>query len=47
MTGAPLTIRPYLEFLTEAELHAVMVTGLSTMSGGSMLSFEEIFKVSW
>lgn len=38
-TEAPLVIRPYLKGLTESELHAVMVGGFATISGGVMAAF--------
>lgn len=38
-TEAPLVIRPYLSGMTESELHAVMVGGFATISGGVMAAF--------
>jgi CNT family concentrative nucleoside transporter len=38
-TEAPLVIRPYLNTMTQSELHAVMVGGFATISGGIMAAF--------
>ena len=38
-TEAPLSIRPYMESLTESELFAVMVAGMGTMAGGVMATY--------
>ncbi len=40
-TESPLTIRPYLEGLTRSELFTLMVTGMTTVSGGVLLAFIE------
>ncbi|MGH9881438.1 MAG: NupC/NupG family nucleoside CNT transporter, partial [Pyrinomonadaceae bacterium] len=41
-TEAPLVIRPYLNGMTASELHAVMVGGFATISGGIMAAFVNI-----
>ncbi len=38
-TEAPLVIRPYLESMTRSELHAVMVSGMATVSGGMLAAY--------
>jgi CNT family concentrative nucleoside transporter len=38
-TEAPLVIRPYLAKMTPSELHAVMVGGFATISGGIMAAY--------
>jgi CNT family concentrative nucleoside transporter len=38
-TEAPLVIRPYLAKMTQSELHAVMVGGFATISGGIMAAY--------
>jgi CNT family concentrative nucleoside transporter len=43
-TEAPLLIRPYLEEMTESELFCVMVGGMATISGGSMVAYVSMLK---
>ncbi len=38
-TEAPLVVRPYLERMTRSELHAVMVSGMATVSGGMLAAY--------
>ena len=38
-TEAPLIVAPYLEKMTRSELHAVMVSGMATVSGGMLAAF--------
>ena len=38
-TEAPLLVAPYLERMTRSELHAVMVSGMATVSGGMLAAF--------
>ena len=38
-TEAPLVIRPYIEKMTASELHAVMVGGFATISGGLLAAY--------
>ena len=38
-TEAPLTIKPYLPFLTRSELHSVMTGGFATIAGGVMAAY--------
>ena len=38
-TEAPLVVAPYLERMTRSELHAVMVSGMATVSGGMLAAF--------
>ncbi len=38
-TEAPLVIRPYIETMTASELHAVMVGGFATISGGLLAAY--------
>lgn len=38
-TEAPLVIRPYIQGMTDSELHAVMVGGFATISGGIMAAY--------
>jgi CNT family concentrative nucleoside transporter len=38
-TEAPLVIRPYIDSMTESELHAVMVGGFATISGGLLAAY--------
>lgn len=38
-TEAPLIVAPYLERMTRSELHAVMVSGMATVSGGMLAAF--------
>lgn len=38
-TEAPLIVAPYLERMTRSELHAVMVAGMATVSGGMLAAF--------
>ena len=44
-TEAPLTIRPFLEDLTESELMTVMVSGMATVSGGIMAAYVLVAQV--
>jgi len=39
MTEAPLTIRPYLQELTESELMTIMTCGMAHVSGGMMAAY--------
>lgn len=45
-TEAPLTIRPFLETLTQSELFTVMVTGMAHVSGSVMGAYVAIAGVS-
>ena len=45
-TEAPLTIRPYLEGLTESELFTVMTSGMAHVSGATMAAYVAIAGVS-
>lgn len=45
-TEAPVTIRPYLESLTESELFTVMVSGMAHVSGSVMAAYVAIAGVS-
>jgi len=45
-TEAPVTIRPYLETLTESELFTVMVSGMAHVSGSVMAAYVAIAGVS-
>lgn len=45
-TEAPVTIRPYLESLTESELFTVMVSGMAHVSGAVMAAYVAIAGVS-
>ncbi len=45
-TEAPLTIRPYLEALTESELFTVMVSGMAHVSGAIMGAYVLVGHVS-
>ncbi len=38
-TEAPLIVAPYLKRMTRSELHAVMVSGMATVSGGMLAAF--------
>ncbi len=38
-TEAPLVVAPYLERMTKSEIHAVMVSGMATVSGGMLAAF--------
>jgi len=38
-TEAPLLIRPFLEEMTESELHAIMVGGFATIAGGVLAGY--------
>ena len=38
-TEAPLVVAPYLERMTRSELHALMVSGMATVSGGMLAAF--------
>ncbi len=38
-TEAPLVIRPYIDAMTKSELHAVMVGGFATISGGLLAAY--------
>ncbi len=38
-TEAPLVVAPYLERMTRSEIHAVMVSGMATVSGGMLAAF--------
>jgi len=39
MTEAPLLIRPFLKYMTESEIHAVMTGGFATIAGGVLASY--------
>jgi pyrimidine nucleoside transport protein len=39
MSESPLLIRPYIKYLTHSEIHAIMVSGLSTVSGTVMVAY--------
>ena len=45
-TEAPVTIRPFLETLTESELFTVMVSGMAHVSGAVMAAYVAIANVS-
>ncbi|MBV9502952.1 MAG: NupC/NupG family nucleoside CNT transporter, partial [Acidobacteriaceae bacterium] len=45
-TEAPVTIRPFLESLTESELFTVMVSGMAHISGAVMAAYVAIAGVS-
>jgi CNT family concentrative nucleoside transporter len=45
-TEAPVTIRPYLETLTDSELFTVMVSGMAHVSGSVMAAYVAIAHVS-
>jgi CNT family concentrative nucleoside transporter len=45
-TEAPVTIRPYLETLTESELFTIMVSGMAHVSGATMAAYVAIADVS-
>ena len=45
-TEAPVTIRPFLESLTESELFTVMVSGMAHVSGAVMAAYVLIAHVS-
>ncbi len=45
-TEAPVTIRPFLESLTESELFTVMVSGMAHVSGSVMAAYVAIANVS-
>ncbi len=45
-TEAPVTIRPFLESLTESELFTVMVSGMAHVSGAVMAAYVAIAHVS-
>ncbi len=45
-TEAPLTIRPYLESLTESELFTVMVAGMASVSGAILGAYVLVGQVS-
>jgi CNT family concentrative nucleoside transporter len=38
-TEAPLVIKPYIDKMTDSELHAVMVGGFATIAGGVMAAY--------
>lgn len=38
-TEAPLLVAPYLQRMTRSELHAVMVAGMATVSGGMLAAY--------
>lgn len=38
-TESPLVIKPYIKILTHSELHAVMVSGFSTVSGSILAAY--------
>jgi CNT family concentrative nucleoside transporter len=38
-TEAPLVVRPYVDTMTESELHAIMVGGFSTVAGGVLAAY--------
>ncbi len=38
-TEAPLAVAPYLNKMTRSELHAVMVSGMATVSGGMLAAY--------
>ena len=38
-TEAPLLVAPYLERMTRSELHALMVSGMATVSGGMLAAY--------
>lgn len=39
MSEAPLIIKPYIRYLTHSELHSVMVSGFSTVSGSVLVAY--------
>jgi pyrimidine nucleoside transport protein len=39
MSEGPLVIRPYIKHLTHSEIHAIMVSGFSTVSGSVMVAY--------
>jgi pyrimidine nucleoside transport protein len=38
-TESPLVIKPYIKILTHSEIHAVMTSGLSTVSGSVLAAY--------
>ena len=38
-TESPLVIKPYIKVLTHSEIHAVMVSGFSTVSGSVLAAY--------
>lgn len=38
-TESPLVIRPYIKILTHSEIHAVMTSGFSTVSGSVLAAY--------
>lgn len=38
-TESPLLIRPYLQYMTHSEIHAVMTGGFATIAGGVLVAF--------
>ncbi len=45
-TEAPVTIRPFLDGLTESELFTVMISGMAHVSGAVMAAYVAIAGVS-
>jgi pyrimidine nucleoside transport protein len=39
MSESPLVIKPFLSKLTKSEIHAVMTSGFSTVSGSVMVAY--------
>lgn len=39
MSESPLIIKPYIKLLTESEIHAIMVSGFSTVSGSVLAAY--------
>ena len=41
-TEAPLVVRPYVDDMTDSELHAIMVGGFATVAGGVMALYVQV-----
>lgn len=39
LSESPLLIRPYIKYLTHSELHAIITSGFSTVSGSIMIAY--------
>lgn len=39
MTESPLIIRPYVRYLTNSEIHAIMTSGFSTVAGAALATY--------
>ncbi|KAI9168603.1 hypothetical protein H9P43_007976 [Blastocladiella emersonii ATCC 22665] len=40
-----LLVQPFLEFMTESEIHSIMTSGFSTISGSVLSAFTGLFKI--